>query len=295
MWAIIAHGGAKTIQEKDTAANRRGCRRALEEGAAVLSAGGSSIAAVEAAVRILEDDPTFNAGYGSVQNEDGEVECCAAIMEGGNFNVGAVAVAQGICNPISAARAMLFEKPVLIAGEGARAFAAQSGERWCDPDALISAGEARQAKEEKRHDTVGCIALDDEGTLATAVSTGGLEGTPAGRIGDSPQPGCGFYCDNGIGGVVFSGDGEDIARMMLASRVMHSLEKTSPHQALEAALLQLERIDGKAGGIVLTSEGIFGWAHNSDDFAVGYASSADPQPRIYLKKAEEQNAQEDET
>ncbi|WP_246655281.1 isoaspartyl peptidase/L-asparaginase [Rhizobium laguerreae] len=87
MWSIILQGGAKTIEDKDAAANRSGCRKALEAGASILASGGTSIDAAEAAVRVLEDDPTFNAGYGSVQNEDGEVECCAAMMEGERFNV----------------------------------------------------------------------------------------------------------------------------------------------------------------------------------------------------------------
>jgi beta-aspartyl-peptidase (threonine type) len=290
MWSIILHGGAKTIENKDAQANRAGCKKALEAGAAILRNGGTSIDAAEAAVRVLEDDPTFNAGYGSVQNEDGEVECCAAMMEGENFNVGAIAVAKGVRNPIAAAKAMLFDKPVLIAGDGARAFSAQAGLRLCDPDALVAMHEARQPDAEKRHDTVGCVALDKRGLLATAVSTGGLEGTPAGRVGDSPQPGCGFYCDDNIGGVVFSGDGEDIARMMLAARVMYALEDLSPCEAVEASLAHLERIHGEAGGIALTPDGKLGWAHNSDHFAVAYSSSNDPHPEVYLSKSEEQNA-----
>jgi L-asparaginase / beta-aspartyl-peptidase len=290
MWSIILHGGAKTIEDKDAEANRAGCKKALEAGAAILRNGGTSIDATEAAVRVLEDDPTFNAGYGSVQNEDGEVECCAAMMEGENFNVGAIAVAKGVRNPIAAAKAMLFEKPVLIAGDGARAFAAQAGLRLCDPDALIAMHEAKQPDAEKRHDTVGCIALDERGLLATAVSTGGLEGTAPGRVGDSPQPGCGFYCDDNIGGVVFSGDGEDIARMMLAARVMYALEDLSPREAVEASLAHLDRVQGEAGGIALTPDGKFGWAHNSDHFAVAYSSSNDPNPKVYLRKSEEPNA-----
>jgi beta-aspartyl-peptidase (threonine type) len=137
---------------------------------------------------------------------------------------------------------------------------------------------------------VGCIALDENGRLAAAVSTGGLEGTPAGRVGDSPQPSCGVYCDNRIGGVVFSGDGEEIARMILATRVMHGLEDLPPQDAVEASLLHLERVGGEAGGISLTPAGELGWAHNSEHFAVAYTSSADPAVRVYLTKSEEQHA-----
>ncbi|WP_064708478.1 isoaspartyl peptidase/L-asparaginase family protein [Rhizobium bangladeshense] len=283
MWSIILHGGAKTITEEDATANRAGCRRALEAGAEILKNGGNCVDAVEAAVCVLEDDPTFNAGYGSARNADGEVEMCAALMEGASFNVGAVAVAKGLRNPISVAKAMLYEEPVLIAGDCARAFAAEAGERLCDADAMNALPKG-SAHEERGHDTVGCIALDENGRLATAVSTGGLEGAPAGRVGDSPQPGCGFYCDDNIGGVVFSGDGEQIARMILAARVIQALEDLSPDRAIEAALTHLERTGGEAGGIVLTPDGKFGWGHNSEDFAVAFASSAHPDPQIYLRK-----------
>ena len=289
MWAIILHGGAKTISNDETLANRLGCRKALDAGIAILKSGGSSIDAAEAAVRVLEDDPTFNAGYGSARNAGGDVECCAAVMEGEKFNVGAVAAAKGICNPISAARAMLFEQPVLIAGDGARAFAREVGVAICDPDDLIVPENRGASDGESQHDTVGCVALDERGRLAIAVSTGGLEGTHPGRVGDSPQPGCGFYCDDNIGGVVFSGDGEQIARMTLAARVMQAAGDLSPTQSVEAALAHLELIGGEAGGIILTPDGKFGWAHNSDNFAVGYASSRQPSPKVFLTHAEELN------
>lgn len=288
MWSIILHGGAKTIDAKERAANREGCVRALHAGIAILTCGGSGIDAAEAVVRALEDDTTFNAGFGSVQNACGDVETCAAIMEGRDFNVGAVAVAKGLQNPISAARAMLFREPTLIAGDGARAFAEEVGVALCSPAALICSND--NISGDRSHDTVGCIVLDTEGRFTTAVSTGGLEGTPPGRIGDSPQSGCGFYCDDSAGGVVFSGDGEHIARMMLAARVMHTIDALGPTGALEAALRQLERIGGEAGGIVLTPDGTVGWAHNSPHFAIAYATSDDPAPKVFLSKAEELNA-----
>ncbi len=288
-WALILHGGAKTIDPSGEEANRRGCAAALRAGTEVLARGGSSIDAVEAAVRALENDPTFNAGYGSVLNSKGDVETCAAVMEGRDFNVGAVAVARGIRNPIAAARAMLYKEPVLIAGEGAAEFAAKEGIELCDPRDLIPPEERPEG--EKQHDTVGCIALDGEGRFAVGVSTGGVDGKPPGRVGDSPQPGSGYYCDDAIGAVVFSGDGENIARMMLAARVMHILESSTPDLSVEEALVHLERIDGEAGGICLSAKGQLGWAHNSDHFAVAYASSEDPEPKVYLTKKEERNGQ----
>ena len=285
MWAIILHGGAKTIEPADEFANRQGCLAALKCGADVLKSGGPSIDAVEAAVLALENDPTFNAGYGSALNSDGELETCAAIMEGGEWNVGAVAAVKGIRNPVRAARAMLFEEPVLIAAEGARKFAAQNGVELCSEKALAAGTEG--GSKERSHDTVGCIALDDTGQLAAAVSTGGLEGSPEGRVGDSPQPGCGYYCDNGVGGVVFSGDGEHIARTMLAARVIYGLDGTTPDAAIEAAIRVVQKIGGEAGAIALTPDGRFGWEHNSSHFAVAYERSSMRHPRVHLCKQEE--------
>lgn len=284
MWAIILHGGAKTIKSGEELANRQGCLAALKCGADVLKAGGSSIDAVEAAVVALENDQTFNAGYGSALNSDGEVETCAAVMEGAKWNVGAVAAAKGIRNPVRAARAMLFEEPVLIAAEGASKFAAQNGVELCSQNALAAGAEGGS---KESHDTVGCIALDEAGQLATAVSTGGLEGSPEGRVGDSPQPGCGYYCDNAVGGVVFSGDGEHIARTMLAARVMHALDGANPDAAIAAAIRVVEKVGGEAGAITLTPDGRFGWAHNSSHFAVAYEHSSMPHPRVHLCKQEE--------
>lgn len=286
MWSLILHGGAKTIEPSDDEPNRKGCARALQAGTDILAAGGSAIDAVVAAVRALEDDPTFNAGYGSVLNAEGEVETCAALMEGSRFQVGAIAAAQGIRNPIEAARAMLEEEPVLIAGRGAHLFAREHGVAMCRQDDLVSPVKA-SAGPEGRHDTVGAVALDRDGRMATAVSTGGVEGKPPGRVGDSPQPGCGFYCDDRLGGVVFSGDGEPIARRMLAAGVMHALSgQIAPDDAVRAALDRLEEIGGEAGGILLTPLGQLGFAHNSSHFAVAFATSEAPEPRICLRKDE---------
>ena len=286
MWAIILHGGAKEIEPEEAEAHRRGCLTALIAGRSVLQANGSAVAAVEAAVRELEDDPTFNAGYGSALNADGEVEMCSAMMEGENFNVGAVSIIQGVRHPISVALAMLNEEPILLAGPGARRFAAEKRLELCGKDELIPP-EEKKSRKTGSHDTVGCIALDMSGRLAVGTSTGGLDGSPAGRVGDSPQPGCGYYVDNRIGAVALSGDGEHIARKMLAARIMHRLADQGPDAALEDALQQVAAIGGEAGGIVLTSDGTFGWRHNSRNFAVALQAAADEQPRFFTGKQEE--------
>ena len=287
MWAIILHGGAKEIAPDEAEANRSGCLRALSAGRAVLEGGGSALDAVEAAIRVLEDDPAFNCGYGSVLNAAGEVEMCAAIMEGESFNIGGVSIVQGVRNPVSVARAMLEEETTLIAGPGARAFAAEKGLELCDPAALKASKDEQKRGRTGTHDTAGCVALDQHGLLVAGTSTRGLEDTPVGRVGDAALPGCGFYADNGLGAVAFSGDGEYIARKMLAARVMHALGTQGPDEALGLAIRHVAQIGGEAGGIALTPDGRFGWMHNSREFAVAYASSERPEPRVFLSKAEE--------
>ncbi|MFH5923017.1 isoaspartyl peptidase/L-asparaginase family protein [Roseomonas xinghualingensis] len=281
IWALVLHGGAKEIAPEKEQANRAGCLDALAAGAALLRSGGSALDAVEAAIRVLEDDPTFNAGRGSVRNTDGEVEMDAAIMDGATLDVGGVAAIREVRHPISVARLMLRETPTLLVAEGARRFAAAHGAETWDPAHLAeSAGESG-------HDTVGCIALDMRGNLAAGTSTGGLEGSLPGRVGDSPLPGCGLYAENALGAVAFSGDGESITRGMLAARVMQSLEAQPPQAAIEAALARLGRTGGEAGGIVLDRAGRIGWAHNSTHFAVAMVTSEDEMLRAYLRKDEE--------
>jgi L-asparaginase / beta-aspartyl-peptidase len=286
MWAIILHGGATEIEPAEADDYRHGCLRALQAARDLLVNGGSAIDAVEVAVRSLEADPTFNAGYGSAQNSEGEVQMCSAVMEGNAFNVGAVAAIAGVRHPVSVAKAMLFEEPVLMTGPGARHFAEQKGVALCQPEDLIAHGRTRRTG---THDTVGCIALDEDGHLAVGTSTGGLDGSPPGRIGDSPQPGCGYYVDDAIGGVAFSGDGEHIARKMLAARVMHAMESGGADKALDAALAQVQSIGGEAGGIVLLPDGRFAWRHNSRDFAVAMQSSGQAEPSVFIRKQEEES------
>ncbi len=276
------HGGAKDIAPQDREPNRKGCLAALAAAQAVLERGGPAIEAACAAVMVLENDPTFNAGRGSAPNNAGEIEMCAALMEGDQLNIGAVAAVRGVRNPVCVAAAMLYEEPILLVAEGARAFAARKGVALCTTEDL----KAKHASAEGRHDTVGCVALDQTGNLAVATSTGGLDGSPPGRVGDSPQPGCGFYADNLIGAVAYSGDGEQIARLALASRTMQRLETESPESAVHDALAALGRTGGEAGGIAINSRGEIGWAHVSPHFAVAWATSDQPRPQVFLRQGE---------
>jgi beta-aspartyl-peptidase (threonine type) len=264
-WSIIVHGGARTISIDRQTANREGCLAAVEAGATVLRAGGTAIDAAEQAVRHLEDDPTFNAGSGSVPTLAGRVEMDAAVMDGTTLDVGAVAALRDVRHPVSVARLLLREQPVLLVGDGAQAFATESGIAAYH----VPAAETVSAQ----HDTVGCVAFDTDGRIAAATSTGGLPNQRPGRVGDAPIPGCGFYADNQAGGIAISGDGESILRIFLAARVMMRLNDLPAPKAVAAALADLDRVGGEAGIIALDKRGRFAFAHNSDHFAMAAAAS----------------------
>jgi beta-aspartyl-peptidase (threonine type) len=284
-WALIVHGGAKEMQPGEEDENRSGVLQAARAGQAILESGGSAVDAVEAAIRVLESLPVFNAGYGSVLTESGEVEMCAGIMDGRDRAVGAVGVIQGVKHPVTVAKMLLPEKPVLLAGEGAILFAREKNAELVEPDAMIAPEQVEALKES--HDTVGAVALDQGGNLAAGTSTGGLTGAHKGRIGDSPLPGCGYYADNHMGAVAFSGDGESIARLALAAQVMASINRDGPEEAILQAVDQLPHIGGDGGGIGIAKDGRVGWAHNSPDFAVALVTSQTGEAKAWLKKDEE--------
>lgn len=277
-WSIIVHGGARTIPPEAEAANRAGCLAAVAAGAAILDAGGCAVDAVVAAVRVLEDDPTFNAGTGAVRNRDGETELDAAVMDGETLDVGAVAALTGYANPVSVAHALLRDEAVLIVGDGAAAFASALGAAPADPP-RPSDGVATSC------DTVGCVAYDAQGALAAALSTGGLAGVRPGRVGDTPIPGAGYYAESAIGAVAFSGDGEAILRLALAGRLMQALPQQSPAQAAADTIGHTARVGSEAGCIVLDAAGTPAFAHNSDHFAVASARQGEA-PRSYLHQDE---------
>jgi L-asparaginase / beta-aspartyl-peptidase len=277
-WAVIVHGGARAIPPDQNHPNRIGCLHAVFAARASLAANQSALDAVEAAVRALEDDPCFNAGFGSVLNAAGEVETDAAIMDGNSLAIGAVGAIQGVRHPISVARSLLSETPTLLVGPAAEDYAAAHGAEMAQAVRPLSAVAPTGG------DTVGCIALDQHGRIAVGLSTGGLEGKAPGRVGDSPLPGCGFYADSRVGAVAFSGDGESIARTVLAARAMFALDPAGPQVALEQSLLALERVGGEAGGIALDARGRFGCAHTSANFAVALASDRmQPRAAIHLR------------
>jgi beta-aspartyl-peptidase (threonine type) len=286
-WALILNGGAKTIKPEAMELNRAGCLAAAEAGQDILRRGGSAVDAVEATIRVLEELPVFNAGYGSVPTVDHEVEMDAAIMDGRTLDVGGVAALQGVRHPIAVARALLREEWILLVGQGARQFAGDHGLELVHPFDLVATEPlAAERATEETNNTVGCIALDVNGNICAGTSTGGLDGQIKGRVGDSPLPGCGFYADNRVGAVALSGSGEKIARKILAARIMRNLEDSSPSAAAAEALRSLEEIDGEAGIIAMTSKGEVGVAHNSDHFALAVVTSDMAAPRVGLTRQE---------
>jgi beta-aspartyl-peptidase (threonine type) len=279
-WTLIAHGGAKNIAPQDEIRNREGLHEAIGIGSRILLKGGSALDAVEEVVKNLELNPTYNAGlHGCVKNEEGVVELDASIMDGKTLEIGAIAGIHSVEHPITIARALLREKAIFLCGEGAEKFAHRL-------KLSNSSNLSTPANNLSSCDTVGCVALDSQGNLAVATSTGGLEGSMAGRVGDVPLPGCGFYADNARGAASSSGEGEAIARVMLVSEFLHFLKDMNPDEAAMQALKLLNRVDGEAGLIAVSPKGQIGWSHNSPHFAVGIARDGS-NPSVFLKKSED--------
>jgi beta-aspartyl-peptidase (threonine type) len=271
--AIIVHGGAGRIRAEELAQRLDGCKDAALAGWEIMQQGGSALDAAEAAVVALEDNPLFNAGTGSALNSLGQVEMDAAIMEGETLRVGAVAAVQGIKNPIKLARRVMEDgRHLLFAGEGALLFARQIGFPECSPESLIIDSERKRWQE--KHGTVGCVALDFEGKVAVATSTGGIFNKLPGRVGDSPLIGCGTYA-NDCGGVSCTGQGEAIVRIVMAKTALDLLKDGADPQvaASQAVALLAQKTGGTAGLIMIDREGKIGYARNTERMPVGFILS----------------------
>jgi len=296
--AILVHGGAWATPGGEIASHREGVERAARAGFEVLRAGGSAMDATVTAVRLMEDDPTFNAGYGAVLNQLGEVELDAAVMDGTTLSAGAVAAVKGVANPIDLARRVMERSShVLLTGDGALAFAREQNVTLCAAESLIVERERRRwqdAKGSKKparresalisgpSDTVGAVARDESGRLAAAASTGGTLGKLAGRVGDTPLIGCGLYADDRRGAAASTGWGEGIIRVVMAQRAVDLLASGSPAReaARQAIALLEERTGGRGGIIIITPDGTLGFAFNTPHMAHAYLTDGMTDPVV---------------
>jgi L-asparaginase / beta-aspartyl-peptidase len=303
---LLIHGGAWAIPDDAAAAHENGVRNALEAGYRILARGAPALDAVEAAVTVLEDDPTFDAGRGSFLTSDGRVQLDALLMDGGRMKAGGVACVERLRNPIQAARLVLEQSPhVYFVGAGAEEFAHSHGMQLIENAELVLDRERERLKSAREreaagladatfsgleddkgpetaiprvidssHDTVGAVALDSHGNIAAATSTGGTLNKTPGRVGDSSLIGCGCYADNLSAAVSLTGWGEPIMKLVLGKWATDRVAAgTAPEFAAREAISYLHnRLGGHGGIILLGPDGRFGMAHNTPAMAWGLAT-----------------------
>lgn len=255
-YAIVIHGGAggspRNSEEEINYRNK--LVEALDSGFTILKNGGSSISAVESAIRVMEASPLFNAGVGSVLNEDGIVEMDASIMEGKELKAGAVAGIKHFLHPISIARLVMEKSPhVLLAGDGAERFASSCGFQPIPKDSLITPNilEGWKSIKESRKGTVGAVAIDRNGNIAAGTSTGGMMMKMVGRIGDSPIIGAGTYANNRTCGISCTGWGEYFIKQSAAFQVsmLIELNNYTLEKSIKEVLRKIKQM-GATGGII---------------------------------------------
>jgi len=281
-YSLMVHGGAGALDNvKDNKTALRyleSIRRILEHGREVMVLGGSALQAVEACASLLEDDPVFNAGCGSVLNEYGKVEMDAAIMDGRDLAAGAVAAVDNIANPVQLARLVMTESEhVMLISEGAMRFADHCGmervpeDYFYTPERIEQLHQARlqhkimldhddteEDSEDQKYGTIGAIARDPDGNLAAATSTGGIVNKRMGRVGDSPIVGAGVYADNETCAVSATGFGEDFMRSVISKTISDFIymKGMDAERATAAGIEYLVRkVQGRGGVIVIDNAG----------------------------------------
>jgi len=293
MFAIAIHGGAGTLSRKDMSSTqeaeyRAGLEEALNAGYAVLARGGSSLDAAVAAVRVLEDNPLFNAGRGAVLNRDGVAELDASLMDGRTLSAGAVSGLQHVKNPIDLARLIMEKSPhVMLVGAGAEEFAKTQGVEMVPNEYFRTPARQRQLERSLRgavtrenelqaFGTVGAVALDLNGNLAAATSTGGMTGKRWGRVGDSPIIGAGTYANNQSCAVSATGHGEYFIRTVVAHDICAQVEylKIPLAQAVDNVLNgKMQKLGGNGGVIAIDTRGEIVLEFNSEGMFRGVRTS----------------------
>jgi beta-aspartyl-peptidase (threonine type) len=297
-WRLVVHGGAgsERIAHDDPgheARARAGLSEALEAGSAILANGGSAIDAVEAAARVLEEDACFNAGRGSVLTEQAEVELDAAIMDGRDRRAGAVSGIKTTRAPVSLARRLMERGPhVLLAGPAADRFAAEVGIEQVPNDFFILPERRRQLEEALaagsaadpiKYGTIGAVAVDVNGNVASATSTGGITAKRWGRVGDSPLIGAGTYADNRAGAVSATGSGEFFIRAVASHELTARMRLGGEtlQQALDAVLADIQALGGKGGLIAVAPNGEAAWGFTTPAMYRGMAHEGGQTVGIY--------------
>ncbi|OCT80563.1 isoaspartyl peptidase/L-asparaginase [Xenopus laevis] len=287
---IVIHGGAWAIPDHLAECSKIGVKNAAKCGYSVLVNRGSSMQAVESAVRVLEDDISFDAGHGAVLNADGDVELDAVIMDGKNLAAGSVSCIKNISNPITFARTVLEKTShTMLTGKGADAYAEKMNIARVSRDELVTEHAIQEWEQyhkykqsvtnlfntEKVHDTVGAVAIDCQGNVSCATSTGGITNKMVGRVGDSPIIGCGGYADNHVGAVSTTGHGESIMKVTLARLVLFYMEQgETPQKAADQALeYMINRVHGRGGLVVVSKNGQ--WAARFTTKRMAWASIQD--------------------
>ena len=300
-WKLVIHGGAGAMRpvhgdEDHEERARQGLRNALESGSAILNNGGSAVDAVEAAVRVLEDDPCFNAGRGSTLNAQGIVELDAAIMDGEDRRAGAVAGVRTTRAPISLARTLMERGPhVFLSYEGADRLAIEVGLEQVDNSWFVTGERRRQLDEllekggfdaDVKYGTVGAVAVDTNGHVAAATSTGGLTAKQWGRIGDSPLIGAGTYADDRSAAVSATGSGEYFIRAVaghqLGERVR--LAGETLQDALDGTLEDIKQLGGLGGLIAVSPSGDCAWGFTTRAMYRGVAGPEMQKIAIYAEE-----------
>lgn len=297
-WAIVIHGGAGVItREKMTPGLDKEYRSALAEalnsGRKILAEGGSALGAVEKTIRIMEDNPLFNAGKGAVFTHEGKNELDAAIMDGSNLAAGSVAGVTNIKNPITAARYVMTNSGhVMLSGAGASQFAKEQGLEIVPPSYFYTKkrfNDLQEILKREKTGTVGCCALDKNGNLAAGTSTGGMTNKKYNRIGDTPIIGAGTYANNNTCAVSATGHGEFFIRWTVAHDISALIEYKglSLKEASELVVNdKLVKAGGSGGVICVDKVGNVSMPFNSEGMFRGYAT-ADGREGIYIYKDEE--------
>ena len=297
-WRLVIHGGAGSMGrvEFDSGVEsnaRAGLDEALAAGAEILGRGGSALDAVEAAARVLEEDPCFNAGRGSVLASDGHIELDAAMVDGRTRRAGAVAGLRTTRAPISVARRLLEQGPhVFMVGDGADLFAREAGLEQVENSWFETPERRRQLEEllasggfdeNVKYGTIGAVAVDSDGHVAAATSTGGLTAKREGRIGDSPLIGAGTYADDRACAVSATGSGEYFIRVVAAHEVASRVRigREPLQQALDGVLADIEALGGTGGLIAVAPDGEFAWGFTTPAMYRGVADANGRRVAVY--------------